>query len=614
MCGFIGIFGRPTKAQRSLIGESTSFISNRGPDDKVLLNRETFCLAFHRLAILALDDGEQPLSNETGDIWAVVNGEIYNYKKLRKDLTTKGHKFKTKSDSEVVVHLYEEFGEAFVEQLNGMFAFAILDERKGVLCLGRDRFGIKPLFYSDNGTDVSFGSDARAVANFGSKTFNEKSLFSLLGLSYVHGEPAFLGVNAVPPATTISFSFGGSVEKKYWSLADKEDSEISISEAKEEAKFLLKDSIALQMQSDVPLGIFLSGGMDSSALVALANQLFDAPLNTYAVSFEHKSTLDQKFARHVAEIYGTSHSEVSLTVAQAIKGLDELLPLIDEPFSDTAMIATYFLAKSSRNQGVSVLLSGAGADEVFGGYSRHQSPKFLSKRYFLQHFLKQFSGTRFNFGEQIFQELYLKTKFHVLDLASQISGVNYHQLSRILKQEAFMEVLGKLNRELQDVMAVQAGKKRNLQIMKYDLKSYLVSNVLSLTDKATMANSVEARVPFLDHRIVELVYSLPIDYFLPSRESKPLLRKLLADCLPIEVLKRRKQGFNAPLKQWITNGLDEQIRENLLDDLSPKISHYLHRPSLEKVLANRQITISSAETLFSIYVTNRWLNLNDQNC
>ena len=610
MCGFVGIFGQPNKAQRSLLEESASFISNRGPDDKVVLNRETFSLAFHRLAILAPENGEQPISNETGDVWAVVNGEIYNYKKLRKDLSIKGHKFKTESDSEVVVHLYEEFGEAFVEQLNGMFAFAIIDERKRALYLGRDRFGIKPLFYSYNGVVLTFGSDARAVANLDSRAFNEKSFFSLLGLSYIHDETVFSGVRSVVPATIISFHDDKILEKKYWSLVDIENSEISISEAKEKARHLLQDSIALQMQSDVPLGIFLSGGLDSSSLVALANEFSDVQLNTYAVNFEHKSELDQKFARNVAEIFGTAHSEISLTVAEATRGLDELLPLLDEPFSDTAMIATYLLAKFSRNQGVLVLLSGAGADEVFGGYSRHQNPTFFSKRYLLHSFMKKFGGTKLNFGGRILRETYLKTEFPVLDLASQISGVNYHQLSRILKKESFSEVLGKLDLELQGVVKVRPGMKRNLQIMKYDLKSYLTSNVLSLTDKATMASSVEARVPFLDHRIVELVYSLPIDYVLPSGESKPLLRKLVADCLPIEILKRRKQGFNAPLKQWINNGLHKQIRENLLDDLSPKISNHLHKPALEKVLANKKATISSAETLFSIYVTNKWLGIN----
>ena len=373
MCGIAGIVawdGR--QISTSELKLMTDRMVQRGPDDEGFFTAGSVGLGMRRLSIIDVEGGHQPLSNEAGDLHLVFNGEIFNHLELRHQLIARGHVFRSASDAEVVLHLYEDQGIDALAELNGMFAFALHDSRSQALWIARDRLGIKPLFYAVSRDHISFASDIKALREAYSTDIEPQQVLKYLALSYAPGaETVWHGVRKLPPAHYLWIEGGRVTLEKYWSLNGIGAWNGSLEAAQEQLEALLQDAIRLQLRSDVPLGVFLSGGLDSSTIVALAAEQSTAPLRTFTIGFAGKGSADEYFARQIAKRYATSNIEIPMGPAEAAKAIDELLLILDEPLADSALLPAYWLSKVARDEGVKVLLNGAGGDEIFGGYVRH---------------------------------------------------------------------------------------------------------------------------------------------------------------------------------------------------------------------------------------------------
>jgi len=582
----------------------------RGPDSDGYYCHENVGFGFRRLAIIDLESGDQPLCNEDGSIWLVMNGEVYNFIELRSELQSKGHIFQTKSDAEVILHLYEEYGNECVQHLNGMFAFAIHDQIRGKILLGRDRLGIKPLYYKKNGQQIVFGSDARAVVQSSSPEINEESFLAYLSFAYTADESIFRGVHKLPPATLLEINGDSHQFHPYWKLEGISSQDYSVPVAQDQLLELLENAINIQLRSDVPLGVFLSGGVDSSAVVALAAEALNVPVSTYSIEYTEKNGEDPRYAEQVSKQYKTHHTRLVLGPNEAEEGLDALLHMLDEPIADSAIIATYALSKRAREDGVKVLLSGAGGDEIFGGYSRHLRTRYFS-RHWLRDILLNRSGRYFSkVLERMNPGLHSRIGNRSLNYTAQISGADYSVIQKLLNENQYERLVGhvaaeygSINRD-EPVIGFEYARMRN------DLEGYLVNNILALTDKATMAASVEARVPLLDHKLVEFAFALRPSVNIANGVSKGLFKKALSGKLSHDLLHRKKEGFNAPVKQWVTGNSGEIMKQNLLGEPSKVLEEFIDLDKLRNVLSDEQYAHSGFETIFSLYIFNRWWNAN----
>ncbi|MFH1759654.1 MAG: asparagine synthase (glutamine-hydrolyzing), partial [bacterium] len=386
MCGICGIINYDKKQIDPYDLQSMNdAMLHRGPDDHGYYYSENKAFAMRRLSIIDLEGGQQPVTNEDSTVWVIQNGEIYNYIELRRELKNRGHVFKTTSDTEVIVHLFEEKGINALDDLNGMYALAIYDKNSDLTYIARDRLGIKPLYYFNGRKRFIFSSDLNSIRKIEDLKINSDSLLSYLGLSYVPApETIYHGIRKVRPAHYIVCNGGQIEEKRYWSIENIQVWEGSLEQASGALRELLIDAVGLQFRSDVPVGVFLSGGLDSSAILAAGAQAVKGPINTFTINFEQKNGQDSFFARKVASKYNTCHVEKSFNINSFLTQLDELLYLLDEPVSDTAIIPTYFLSKIARQNGIKVLLSGAGGDELFGGYPRQHKPGLGTPRWFAE--------------------------------------------------------------------------------------------------------------------------------------------------------------------------------------------------------------------------------------
>jgi asparagine synthase (glutamine-hydrolysing) len=519
---------------------------HRGPDDVAYYtddNQKTH-FGLRRLSIIDIEGGRQPICNEDGTIWVACNGEIYNYIELRQDLIKKGHRFKTSSDVEVIVHLYEERGLNFLDDINGMFGLVLFDSSEKRLILARDRLGIKPLYFSWNGSRLSFASEIKPilVCPWISNTPDWEGLSSYLHLFYIPApKTCFQSIKKLESGTMAILEKGRLNFRRYWDpndfLSSSVDNDINIEGASGHLHTLLKDACKLQLRSDVPVGAFLSGGVDSSAVVGFTNSGGTKGMDTFTVAWkDSKEKMDERiFARQVADRYGCTHHELLISWRDFDRLLPKLVWHLEEPVADGAYVPTYMISKFARQKS-KVILTGAGGDELFGGYG-----------YYLRN-MRTLNILKGLFGKRLWPSLRAPFVRRAFMFPWAIIFPEYYH--RVAKDFLFGHD------------KLKSGDALNCE-MTFDLNVYLQDNILLLTDKMSMAASLEARVPLLDHHVVEYVLGLPSSLKLNHHNNKMILKESVKAYLPDSILTRKKDGFGAPITSWLKGPLGS-ISQNLL--------------------------------------------------
>ncbi|MEZ5532057.1 MAG: amidotransferase 1, exosortase A system-associated [Steroidobacteraceae bacterium] len=579
MTGFVDLRGR-REPDRALLRRMNDSIAHRGPDGEGEHCEPGVALGHRRLSIIDIATGQQPLYNEDGSVVVVYNGEIYNYQALIPELQALGHVFHTKSDTEVIVHAWEAWGETCVERFRGMFAFALWDRNKETLFLARDRLGVKPLYYAllPDGQCV-FGSELKAVLLHPgvTRTIDPCAVEEYFALGYV-AEPRtiYTSVQKLPPAHTLVLRRGAAppAPREYWDVRFTLDNPIGVEDAKAELDRRLQDSIRLRMISEVPLGAFLSGGVDSSAVVATMARISDAPVNTCSISFDDPAFDETRFAQMVAERYRTNHF-VDRVASDDFDLIDTLAATYDEPYADSSAIPTYRVCQLAR-QHVTVALSGDGGDENFGGYRRYQLHLMEEKlRSALPlGFRRPVFGLlgrlypKADWAPRVFRA---KTTFESLARTSveaylqSVSIIRAPIRARLFSASAQRALGGYRADDVFARHAARAGTDDPLALIQYlDLKTYLVGDINTKVDRASMAHSLEVREPLMDHPLVEWLATLPSGNKIRGGEAKYLLKKGMEPWLPHDVLYRPKMGFAVPLIRWFRGPLRERVRSAVL--------------------------------------------------
>jgi len=584
MCGITGIFDSRGKRDidRTVLHRMNESQHHRGPDEGGMHVEPGVGLGHRRLSIIDLSTGQQPLYNEDGSVCVVFNGEIYNYQELIPELQRLGHVFHTKSDTEVIVHAWEAWGEKCVERFRGMFAFALWDRSRETLFVARDRLGVKPLFYAvlADGTFL-FGSELKALLAHGGlvREIDPCAVEEYFALGYVP-EPRtiFNGAKKLPPAHTLTVKRGAPVPepREYWDVRFTVDREMSVEEASAELVRRLEESVKLRMISEVPLGAFLSGGVDSSAVVAMMANVSTDPVNTCSISFDDPAFDETRFAQQVADRYRTRHF-VDRVESDDFDLVDELARLYDEPYADSSAIPTYRVCQLARKH-VTVALSGDGGDESFGGYRRYRLhvaeerlrsvlPLGLRRPMFG---LLGRAYPKADWAPRVFRA---KSTFEALardSVEAYFHGVSIlrEPMRRQLFTNSFRARLGGYNAmEVFHRHAQRVQTDDPLALVQYlDLKTYLIGDINTKVDRASMAHSLEVREPLMDHPLVEWLAALPSSLKVRGSEGKFLLKKAMEPHLPNEVMYRPKMGFAVPLSRWFRGPLKRRVRDALLGD------------------------------------------------
>lgn len=599
MCGIAGFVGAEhgAVADAGTVHRMCQTIAHRGPDDEGIYVKGPVGLGMRRLSIIDLAGGHQPVHNEDKTIWVVFNGEIYNFPALRQDLENQGHRFYTNTDTEVIVHLYEDYGSECVRKLRGMFAFAIYDERNRSLLLARDRLGIKPLHYAFFEGRLFFGSEIKAIlaATPELAQIDGSALLHYFRFSYIPDPlTAFVGIRKLPPGHLLEFVNGKIKIHRYWDLPPYGTHEpASEEECLEELEHKLAEAVRIRLISDVPLGALLSGGTDSSTVVALMARASSKPVKTFSIGFMPEDYNEAPYARKVAERFGTEHHELVIE-ANIERTLDQLTSQIEEPFADSSMLPTYFISCLARKH-VTVALSGDGGDELFAGYDRYRVnmhraafdhiPAWAGRWYRNQVYPLLPHSIR---GRKFAYNITLPSEERYLD---GISFLAPRDRDRSLFSDEFMNSTAvsvfplDLFREYLDKAPAHDQLSRLLYL---DTKTYLPADILTKVDRMSMATSLEVRVPILDHQFVEWVTGLKAQWKLRGTSQKYILRKLAERVgVPREVLYRRKQGFALPLEHWMRNELKQELPRLLLDSVSLQRGYF--RPQAVRQLMDEHI-------------------------
>ena len=579
MCGICGFFQSEPKAGEKVLRAMNGRIVHRGPDDEGYFFDGRAGLAARRLSIIDLSTGHQPLSSASENSWIAYNGEVYNFDELRSGLLAKGVSFRTHSDTEVVVNLYEEFGLDFVGKLRGMFAFAIFDRKNGRLVLARDRIGKKPLHYAvlPGNAGLVFASEIKSILEYPGieREVDPEALDLFLTLEYIPAPLSiFKGIRKLPAGHILILENGKITISRYWDV-ERRDAQKTFAELREEFLGLLEESVRIRMISDVPLGAFLSGGIDSSAIVAMMARISPRPVKTFSIGFEEKSYSELEYSRRVAELFGTDHYVRTLSpdIADLVVRLSRIL---DEPLGDFSNFPTYLVSKTAREE-VTVVLSGDGGDEIFGGYEHYIAQKIgrsldfpllrslgipLSKasRFFTPSDLKKGAVNRIKrFGEGLGHSARNRHFRWMLFLSAEQKKRLYAPaflredfLDDICDRQPFAAFFESSRRF--------DGINRDLYL---DLKTYLVDDIMVKVDRMSMAASLEARAPLLDHKLVEFAFSLPPEMKVRGATTKWFFKKAMEGILPPEVIYRRKEGFSIPIKSWLKGELKDLMLEYL---------------------------------------------------
>ncbi len=582
MCGICGIFhsDRTNQVRRETLADMNRRIVHRGPDDEGFYVEENVGLAMRRLSIIDIRTGQQPITNEEENLWIVYNGELYNHQELRKDLEARGHHYRTKSDTETIVHLYEEHGHDCVNYLRGMFAFAIWDRRKRQLFIARDRLGIKPLYYRFDGKTLLFGSEIKAIlAHPGVKAeFNRGTLAEYLAFGYIpEPETMYAGIHKLLPGHTLQLDESGDLKiSSYWDLQVKVDEEERPREYYvERYRDMLEGCVSSHLMSDVPLGVFLSGGLDSSAVAALTTKIRREPIETFAVGYGEAAFSELPFARQVAAHIGSKHHEVRLSREEFFQALPRLIWHEDEPIVWPSSVSLYFVARLARER-VTVVLTGEGSDETLGGYTRYGWTLLNSRldeayRKVTPGFLRKLMRLGIQKGP-LPASLHRKLAhtFLVRDGASWPSFYfdNFYSAFSSAEQDELLTPAAKEesgNPYAGSMKYWNASSGDMLHRLLYtDIKTYLVE-LLMKQDQMSMAASIESRVPFLDHELVEFTATIPSNYDVEGLAGKFILKSAVEDLLPREIIYRQKMGFPTPWAYWLAGPQLENLKHILLE-------------------------------------------------
>ncbi len=585
MCGICGIFfvNRDWRVEGDALARMNRSIVHRGPDDEGLFIEENVGLAMRRLSIIDVKSGHQPLSNENSDVWIVFNGEIYNHAELKADLESQGHRYRTHCDTETIVHLYEEYGRDCVKRLRGMFAFAIWDRRRRVLFAARDRLGIKPFYYRWDENSFLFGSEIKAILAYpGIKAeFNQSTLAEYLAYGYITGpETMFAGIHKLMPGHTLELSEHGELKiERYWDLtAEADRDEHSHDYYVRTYREMLEAAVRSHLMSDVPLGVFLSGGLDSSAIAALTAKIRGDQIQTFAVGYGEEQFSELTFANQVAAHIRSDHHEVRLGREEFFSTLPRLIWHEDEPIVWPSSVALYHVARRARER-VTVVLTGEGSDETLAGYTRYAwtllnakadsiyrtiTPKFARTG-----LRRLFSASRI--PARLHRKLHHTFLLRDGDSWSSFYFDNFYsafsaeELPELLTPEA-LEGAGDPYAGSMQVWKHSSGDLLH-RLLYTDINSYLIE-LLMKQDQMSMAASVESRVPFLDHELVEFTARIPAKHQIKGMAGKLVLKDAVADLLPAQIIHRKKMGFPTPWEYWLAGPKLQEIETLLLESRS----------------------------------------------
>jgi asparagine synthase (glutamine-hydrolysing) len=605
MCGFCGIYykDKSRQAQPGLIKAMSDVLHHRGPDDAGEYIDGHLGLGFRRLSIIDLAGGHQPMSNQDNSVWIVFNGEIYNHLEIRKALESKGYKYKTKSDTETIIHAYQEYGEDCVHHLRGMFAFAIYDRNKGRLFIVRDRLGIKPLYYYDCDEYFIFASEIKAILvnDQVPRELNLNSMAEQMALKYtLDDQTLFSGIKKLLPAHVLTLDNNRIKTRQYWDI-DYQPPEPGKSEDYYVERFgeLFDESVKMRLMADVPLGMFLSGGIDSSAIAASMSRMVDQPIQTFSVAFKERAFNELEYSRLSAEQCGADRHEITMTADEFLGELPHMIYQEDEPIAHPSSVALYFVAKLARDH-VKVVLTGEGSDELLGGYERYYqtlynmlagkvigSPLLSPVRKHVFRPFIDFLPDKFPYkNKAIRTTVYLDNDLDTIFLD------NYSTFSRLMQKSLYADgVLNgynfdKLYHNYHSIYH-RCNSNEDLNRMLYaDIKTYLLE-LLMKQDQMSMAASIESRVPFLDHKLVEFTASLPITMKLKGFDTKRILRLAMKDKIPAPILSRSKKGFPVPIEKWFRLDYKKLVTDILYDERTRKRGIF-NQGMIEKIITKHQ--------------------------
>lgn len=624
MCGLCGAYhinGRPVDA--AYIKKMNDTMAHRGPDGEGVFTRNNIGLGHRRLSIIDLSTGDQPMSSHDGRVTIAFNGEIYNFLQLKSELQSKGHQFKTTSDTEVIIYAYIEWGRAFIKKLRGMFAFALWDNRDHVLFLARDRVGKKPLYYYYDENRLIFASELKALLKTKDipKDIDKRALDAYFSFGYVPSPLSiFKQIKKLKPGHYAVCSPTGFIEEEYWDIdLNRHDLEITEEQAIEQLTQLFDESVKIRMISDVPLGAFLSGGVDSSAVVASMSRLMNGePVKTSSIGFSDKKFNELEFAKIVSELYQTNHKE-EVVNPKALDILEKLVWHFDEPFADSSAIPTWYVSKITR-ENVTVALSGDGGDENFAGYvQRYGMTRFENQvrnqiPAGLRNSLIRWIGSLYPRIDLLPRPLRLKGFLTNISMA--MEDAYYRDMSFYFKPEAKMNLY---NNEMVELLQEYSSfsvfepfyKKNNnpdpvSKAQYVDIKTYMTEDILVKVDRMSMAHSLEVRSPILDHELMEFAASLPSDLKLNKKESKYILKKMNEKRLPPDILYRKKQGFRVPLSEWLKGELKTYINEVLFES-DIICGDYINMDYVKDLWDNHQKGVNDyAQQIWNIFMFELW--------
>lgn len=621
MCGITGYaaFRSAYKIEKPLLEKMVNIIYHRGPDESGMDIRGSVAMGMRRLSIIDLSGGSQPIYNEDKSIWIVFNGEIYNFKEIKSDLLTKGHKFKTNTDTEVIVHGYEEYGTNIFKQLNGMFAVAIHDEKNNKLLLARDHIGIKPLYFSFDENRLIFGSELKSILISGKikPELDIDALGEFLSWEYVPGKATLVKqIKKLEPGYFLEVDLNNPhcEPQMFWDIpffADQEN-HLSMDEWIERIDFQLKKSTQMQLISDVPLGAFLSGGVDSSLIVSAMGEA-----KTFSIGFDDPTYNELRWAKKVAEHLNVNHKD-EIIKPDVLDLFEHLMFFLDDPIGDFSIFPTYLVSRLARKH-VTVALSGDGGDELFGGYETY---------------LAQFKAKTFNKIPAVIRKSLIEKGINSLKPTAKkkglvnkakrfIEGVSYNDnlsharwrifvneelRKNLFSSEAFKAIVTPAAHHIEHLFD-KAGERGELNKSLYvDVKSYLCDNILTKVDRMSMAVSLEARVPYLDRDLVSLAFRIPEKFKVTAKETKVILKKLASRYIPKECIYRPKEGFSIPIKNWLMNEFKPLV-DNLLDYNKIKSEGIFNPNTIEKLKQDHITGISNnSHILWSLIVFQDWKN------
>jgi len=624
MCGIAGIVAsdRLTDREKARLPRMRDVLVHRGPDEAGLYIDEHAGLAHRRLSIVDLASGQQPLSNEDGTVWVVFNGEIYNHAEVRPELETAGHRYKTRCDTETIVHAYEEWGDLAVERFRGMFAFAIWDLPRRRLLLARDRLGIKPLYWTLAGNRLLFGSEIKAILESGliRAEANEAALPELLSTRYLSGtETLFKGVHRLLPGHLLVYEDGVVTTKMWWDVpyADQDPrvTRLSDEEAVEQFRWKLEDAVRTRLMADVPLGMFLSGGLDSSAIAALMARMIDRPLQTFSVAFGQRAYSELEYARQVARAVRADAHEIVIDESDFFGALPSLVWHEDEPIAHTSSVPLYFVSRLASER-VKVVLTGEGSDELLGGYAKYargllnwrigglwQVAPAPVRRFVADTLVPRLPQAVARYASRSFlamprtPEAMFFDNFAAMGLRRQKSLLDARVAAGATTEAAYAPSLAYFDAPTQRTMLDR--------LLYADIKTYLVE-LLMKQDQMSMAASIESRVPFLDHQLVEFATALPPRMKLRGMTTKWILRQAVKTVLPREILERPKMGFPVPFAVWMRGPWAQTARDVLFDRRARERGLIDHRALGQLMQAHAAGTASAGDAIWALLNLELW--------